>query len=467
MADENYDDNEGATTQTQTQTQADPFQRSTYTQGANIFDDDSDLSDIDDDEDAPSPPPLPQTTTTTTDDKESSPHPDDDDDHRSPSPPVASSDDDDDDDGETYQPDKDKGKGKGKGKRSASASEAEPEGDGDGEGGLSSLKFKKKKRSPSSSSVPASGVSRRKSKKARMMTGGGGEEDEDEPEMDEETRRRKDLDERLNAIIKKPKNKQGGRRKRGGDEEDLEALNDESIIRLRNDMYLAADADIEENEAGRFAYHKLRLLPQVVQVMQRVGLAESLVENGILDAVKRWLEPLPDHSLPAINVQRPIFEILRTLSIETSALKSSGLGKVVYFYTKCKRVEPFIQRMANQLVSDWMRPILRRSKLFTDRQNGSDPTVSSDEDDVRRRRPVQAQAQASRSTNETIARRHARIPEMLTSSFKNSPVADVRERERGGVAGGERMLGGAASQGSKMKSYKKKLVAGQVASRRI
>ena len=43
---------------------------------------------------------------------------------------------------------------------------------------------------------------------------------------------------------------------------------------------------------------------------------------------------------------------MRQLSIETSALKASGLGKIVYFYTKCKRVEPFIKRMADQLVSD-------------------------------------------------------------------------------------------------------------------
>lgn len=46
-------------------------------------------------------------------------------------------------------------------------------------------------------------------------------------------------------------------------------MNDEAIINLRSEMYMAADADIEENEAGKFAYHKLKLLPEVVRLMQK------------------------------------------------------------------------------------------------------------------------------------------------------------------------------------------------------
>lgn len=46
-------------------------------------------------------------------------------------------------------------------------------------------------------------------------------------------------------------------------------MNDEAIVRLRNEMYTAADADIEENEAGRYAVHKLRMLQNVVEMMQK------------------------------------------------------------------------------------------------------------------------------------------------------------------------------------------------------
>jgi hypothetical protein len=39
------------------------------------------------------------------------------------------------------------------------------------------------------------------------------------------------------------------------------------------------------------------------------------------------------------------------MSIDTQSLKSSELGKIVLFYTKCPRVDPAIKRMADQLVS--------------------------------------------------------------------------------------------------------------------
>lgn len=47
-------------------------------------------------------------------------------------------------------------------------------------------------------------------------------------------------------------------------------------------------------------------------------MAESLIENGILDAVTKWLEPLGDKSLPALIVQRSLFDILLNVRHSTS-----------------------------------------------------------------------------------------------------------------------------------------------------
>lgn len=46
-------------------------------------------------------------------------------------------------------------------------------------------------------------------------------------------------------------------------------LNDEAIAQMRSKMMVACDNDIEDNEAGRFAIHKLRILPEVVNLMQK------------------------------------------------------------------------------------------------------------------------------------------------------------------------------------------------------
>jgi transcription factor SPN1 len=93
-----------------------------------------------------------------------------------------------------------------------------------------------------------------------------------------------------------------------------------------------------------------------------------MMDNNLLDAVRRWLEPLPDRSLPALNIQRELFGTIRKMEfIDTSVLKESGLGKIVLFYTKCKRVTPDIARIADELVSTWSRPIIKRSASYRDK----------------------------------------------------------------------------------------------------
>ncbi|SGY39984.1 BQ5605_C003g02304 [Microbotryum silenes-dioicae] len=333
---------------------------------------------------------------------------------------------------------------------------------------LNRIKFKKKKKSASTDDGGELPELRRKKKKKPKRD----EPEVPEPieeEIDPEKARRKALDDRLKEIIKPTKARTGGKKRKDADDDDLEAFNDEKVAELRTAMLRAADADITENEAGRYAPNKLRMLPRVVEMMQKTSLGESIVENGVLESVRRWLEPLPDKSLPAINIQRAMFESLRTLPIETSALKSSGLGKIVYFYTKCKRVEPTIGRMANQLVSDWMRPIIRRSKAFVDKDPYAEPLTNPNANHSNRR--IRVPAGVVGTTNKAadddagLARRHARIPESFSASFSVAPPTSARDRH--GAGGGLQSGHSVTAVSTKMKGYKKKLVAGQQASRRV
>lgn len=123
-----------------------------------------------------------------------------------------------------------------------------------------------------------------------------------------------------------------------------------------------------------------------------------------------------------------------------------------------------------------MRPIIRNSKSLADREI----EVTSIEDMGIRRRNVSDNISrvagkrvaveggsggggtpsqtpgAQRPTNETIARRHARIPEALTATFKVAPMKDAKDRENGnGMSSSNVVVGG------KMKNYKKKLIAGK------
>ncbi|EGN98903.1 hypothetical protein SERLA73DRAFT_89984 [Serpula lacrymans var. lacrymans S7.3] len=132
---------------------------------------------------------------------------------------------------------------------------------------------------------------------------------------------------------------------------------------------LAAAADDEQSNREKLpATNKLRLLPQVMEVLRKQSLSQSIIDNNLLEGVRRWLEPLPDRSLPGLNIQRDFFPIIKKMEfIDSAVLKESGLGRIVLFYTKCKRVTADVQRIANDLISTWSRPIIKRSASYRDR----------------------------------------------------------------------------------------------------
>lgn len=135
-------------------------------------------------------------------------------------------------------------------------------------------------------------------------------------------------------------------------------------------MEKACVADNEAREKGMAATHKLKLLPQVTALLNRTAIQDSVLdpETNLLQSVKYFLEPLNDGSLPAYNIQRDIFNALAKLPINKEVLLSSGIGKVVYFYTRSKRPEAGIKRIAERLVGEWSRPILKRTDDYKKRQ---------------------------------------------------------------------------------------------------
>lgn len=159
---------------------------------------------------------------------------------------------------------------------------------------------------------------------------------------------------------------------------------DEEIANLRNRMAEAAELDVTARNSlpPKPAMHKLRLLPEVTALLNRNSreVENAIVdpENNLLESVRFFLEPLSDGSLPAYNIQRELFTSLARLPIDKESLISSGIGKVVLFYTKSKKPELSIKRAAERLLGEWTRPILKRSDDYRKRVLASadyDPTV--------------------------------------------------------------------------------------------
>ena len=149
---------------------------------------------------------------------------------------------------------------------------------------------------------------------------------------------------------------------------------DEEIANLRIRMAEAAELDVQARQSvpPKPAMHKLRLLPEVSALLNRNSRdVESAIvdpENNLLESVRFFLEPLSDGSLPAYNIQRELFAALAKLPIDKESLISSGIGKVVLFYTKSKKPELAIKRAAERLLGEWTRPILKRSDDYRKRQ---------------------------------------------------------------------------------------------------
>lgn len=181
---------------------------------------------------------------------------------------------------------------------------------------------------------------------------------EAEEDLTPEERRRRALDRAMDEALKAP-----NKRRRKKDEVDLEEAFDEEIAALKIRMEQACEADNAAREAGKPALQKLKLLPEVVGLLSRNTVQHSIVDpdTNFLQAVKYFLEPLSDGSLPAYSIQRDLFAALTRLPIEKESLLSSGIGKIVLFYTKSKKPEVGIKRIAERLMGDWSRPILKRS----------------------------------------------------------------------------------------------------------
>jgi transcription factor SPN1 len=135
-------------------------------------------------------------------------------------------------------------------------------------------------------------------------------------------------------------------------------------------MEQACEADNTARDKGQPAIHKLKMLPEVVALLNRNTVQHSIVDpdTNFLQSVKFFLEPLNDGSLPAYNIQRDLFAALVKLPIEKEALLSSGIGKVVLYYTKSKKPEIGIKRIAERLLGEWSRPILKRSDDYKKRK---------------------------------------------------------------------------------------------------
>ena len=64
-------------------------------------------------------------------------------------------------------------------------------------------------------------------------------------------------------------------------------------------------------------YKKKRKIKRFTKVRcYRDAAQDSILDNQLLDGIRLWLEPLPDRSLPSLDIQNSMLDILNTVSLE-------------------------------------------------------------------------------------------------------------------------------------------------------
>ncbi|KAG0747958.1 hypothetical protein G6F57_007284 [Rhizopus arrhizus] len=215
----------------------------------------------------------------------------------------------------------------------------------------------------------------------------------------------------------------GKKKKRRRDGEDLEHAMDDELSSLRDRMRNACEKDAISNGNRQPALAKLKMLNEVTGTLTNKHLQDLILDNGLLDTIRLWLEPLPDRSLPSLDIQVAMLDILDRLPISGEHLRESGVGKIVYFYTKSPRIEQHIKRKADQLVAKWSRLVIKRSENYKERRHTVQELRHEDLVQKRRRYKPQDEPEEERAGS---SRMHVRIPQAVAADYDIVPQSIIR-----------------------------------------
>ncbi|GMY29655.1 protein IWS1 homolog 1 [Fagus crenata] len=209
------------------------------------------------------------------------------------------------------------------------------------------------------------------------------------------------------------------------------------------ELEVTAEEDADLNRQGKPAVNKLKKLPLMTEVLSKKQLQQEFLDHGVLTLLKNWLEPLPDGSLPNINIRAAILKILTDFPIDLEQydrreqLKKSGLGKVIMFLSKSDEETTSNRKLAKDLVDKWSRPIFNKSTRFEEMRNVDDDRVPY------RRPPVKKLANKAagmesrdgdlgldefsreRKSGQSSSRLHATRPEATPLDFLVRPQSKI------------------------------------------
>ncbi|XP_047326807.1 protein IWS1 homolog 1-like [Impatiens glandulifera] len=209
------------------------------------------------------------------------------------------------------------------------------------------------------------------------------------------------------------------------------------IENVMAELEIVAEEDVELNKQSKPAISKLKKLSLLQEVFSKKQLQAELLDHGVLTLLKTWLEPLPDGSLPNINIREAILQILQDFPIDLEQsgirdqLKKSGLGKVIMFLSKSDEEIMSNKRLAKELVDKWCRSIFNNNARFEDMKKYGDERIPSRKSSKKTRMKYRdddinfAELPKGQNSRHSSSRNHVSRPEAMPMDFIVRPPSKV------------------------------------------
>ncbi|KAJ3309102.1 Transcription factor iws1 [Boothiomyces sp. JEL0838] len=168
--------------------------------------------------------------------------------------------------------------------------------------------------------------------------------------------------------------------------------------------------------------NRMKQRPKKLSDLQTEVQADEVIEallTSMRDAAYNDQE-LNKNGQPAIAKLKLLQSTM--MPIDTHHLRSSKVGRVVMFYTKCDRVAPQVKKLAEELLRTWMRPILGKSNNHRHRKLAEV-----------RYQPRQSTSHASyrREVDPNAHENRASLPVKIAADFTVAPVTNLLEKGGG------------------------------------
>lgn len=198
-------------------------------------------------------------------------------------------------------------------------------------------------------------------------------------------------------------------------------------------MDIAAEEDVRANQQHLPALNKVKLLPEVSSQLAKKFLHEIFVSAGVLTTLKKWLDPLPDGSLPNLKVRETVLRGLIDMGnhVQTEDLRESGIGRAIMLLSKHPQETLANKKSAKTLIELWSRPIFNLSSKYKDMYRAEErfPIAESEPSTT----PVKSVRAVSTDIEHTVSGSpsaksskdnpslHAKIPDKIALDFKVMP----------------------------------------------